>query len=145
VRSVDRAVAEIKQRESALSAEALGEFKGASSGPNWTCMESCRRSRRPGSGNLRHRRSVARQYIDNYVGLDDGILDCVLEIKGSHKIGKYLPGTLIPVVDESRLLTIRPTLRCFLSWHIADELIEKLRNRGYRAAFLIPLPEPRIV
>ena len=28
----------------------------------------------------------------NYVGLDDGILDCVVEIKGSHKIGKYLRG-----------------------------------------------------
>ena len=28
----------------------------------------------------------------NYVGLDDGILDCVLEIKGSYKIGKYIPG-----------------------------------------------------
>jgi len=27
----------------------------------------------------------------NYVGLDDGILDCVLEIKGSYKIGKYIP------------------------------------------------------
>ena len=38
----------------------------------------------------------------NYVGLDDGILDCVLEIKGSYKIGKYMPGTMIPVVDEAR-------------------------------------------
>src|SRR4029077_13748067 len=36
----------------------------------------------------------------NYVGLDDGILDCVLEIKGSYKIGKYIPGTIIPVVEE---------------------------------------------
>ena len=38
----------------------------------------------------------------NYVGLDDGILDCVLEIRGSYKIGKYVPGTMIPVVDESQ-------------------------------------------
>ena len=39
----------------------------------------------------------------NYVGLDDGILDCVLEIKGSYKIGKYIPGTVIPVLDEAKL------------------------------------------
>src|SRR5581483_11352883 len=30
----------------------------------------------------------------SYVGLDDGILDAVLETKGSHKVGKYMPGTL---------------------------------------------------
>ena len=81
----------------------------------------------------------------NYVGLDDGILDCVLEIKGSRKIGKYLPGTLIPVVDESRLFDDPPDYALLLSWHIADELIGKLRSQGYRGGFLIPLPDPRIV
>ena len=28
----------------------------------------------------------------NYVGIDDGILDCVVEIKGSYKIGKICSG-----------------------------------------------------
>ena len=28
----------------------------------------------------------------NYVGLDESMLDCVLEIAGSYKIGKYMPG-----------------------------------------------------
>jgi hypothetical protein len=31
------------------------------------------------------------------------------------------------------------------SWHIADELIPKLRARGFKGRFLIPLPEPRLV
>ena len=34
----------------------------------------------------------------NYVGLDDGLLDCVLEISSSHKLDKYIPGTRIPVL-----------------------------------------------
>ena len=38
----------------------------------------------------------------NYVGLDREIVDCVVEVKGSYKVGKYMPGTLIPVVDEAR-------------------------------------------
>jgi len=33
----------------------------------------------------------------NYVGLDNGILVCFLEIKGSYRIGKYIPGTIIKV------------------------------------------------
>jgi len=81
----------------------------------------------------------------NYVGLDDGILDCVLEIKGSLKIGKYMPGTLIPVLEESRLYEDQPEYVLLLSWHIADELIPKLRQKGYQGRYICPLPEPRIV
>jgi C-methyltransferase C-terminal domain/Methyltransferase domain/Putative zinc binding domain len=80
----------------------------------------------------------------NYVGLDDGILDCVLEIKGSYKIGKYIPGTLIPVLDESRLFEEQPEYALLLSWHIADELMPKLSARGFRGKFIIPLPHPHV-
>jgi hypothetical protein len=81
----------------------------------------------------------------NYVGLDDGILDCVLEIRGSYKIGKYIPGTLIPVQEESRLFDDQPEYALLLSWHIGDELMPKLSARGFKGKFIIPLPEPRIV
>jgi alkanesulfonate monooxygenase SsuD/methylene tetrahydromethanopterin reductase-like flavin-dependent oxidoreductase (luciferase family) len=81
----------------------------------------------------------------NYVGLDEGIVDCVLEIKGSYKIGKYVPGTLIPVLDEERLFQDQPDYALMLSWHIADELMPKLRQRGFRGGFIVPLPDPRII
>lgn len=81
----------------------------------------------------------------NYVGLDDGILECVLEISGSYKIGKYMPGTVIPVLDESRLFQDQPEYAMLLSWHIADELIPKLRARGFKGKFIVPLPVPRLV
>jgi C-methyltransferase C-terminal domain/Methyltransferase domain/Putative zinc binding domain len=81
----------------------------------------------------------------NYVGLDDGIIDCVLEIKGSYKIGKYIPGTLIPVLEEERLFEDQPGYALLLSWHIADELIPKLKARGFRGDFIVPLPRPHIV
>ena len=80
-----------------------------------------------------------------YVGLDDGILDCVLEMKGSLKIGKYMPGTLIPVLEESVLYKEQPEYVLLLSWHIADELIPKLREKGYKGKYIIPLPTPKIV
>lgn len=81
----------------------------------------------------------------NYVGLDDQIVDCILEIRGSHKIGKYLPGTLIPVVDEERLFRDQPEHALLFSWHIADELTAKLTQLGFRGDYIVPLPEPRIV
>ncbi len=81
----------------------------------------------------------------NYVGLDDGIIDMVLEVKGSYKTGKYLPGTLIPVEDEARLYNDQPEYALLFSWHIADELIPKLKAKGFRGRFIVPLPEPKIV
>lgn len=80
----------------------------------------------------------------NYVGLDNGILDCVLEIKGSYKIDKYIPGTIIPVVEEERLFSDQPEYALLLSWHIADELIPKLTARGFKGRYIIPLPTPRV-
>jgi hypothetical protein len=81
----------------------------------------------------------------NYVGIDAGVMDCVLEIDGSHKIGKYMPGTLIPVLEESKLFEDQPEYAMLLSWHIAEELMPKLRQRGFKGKFILPLPEPRIV
>src|SRR5258708_27064606 len=44
----------------------------------------------------------------NYVGLDEGLIEYVCEIPGSLKIGKCMPGTQIPVVDEARLYSNQP-------------------------------------
>ena len=79
----------------------------------------------------------------NYVGLDEGLIDYVCEIQGSLKIGKYMPGTRIPVVDEARLFEEQPDCALILSWHIADELARKLKAKGFRGKLITPLPEPR--
>ena len=39
----------------------------------------------------------------NYVGLDENIIDCVLEIDGSYKIGNYIPGKKTPILSEKKL------------------------------------------
>ncbi len=81
----------------------------------------------------------------NYVGLDDALIDYVCEIAGSLKIGKCMPGTSIPVVDEDRLFADQPDCAIIFSWHIADELAPKLRARGYRGELITPLPVPRLL
>lgn len=80
-----------------------------------------------------------------HVGLDEAIVSCVLEVPGSRKIGRYMPGTRIPVLNEAHLYDDQPDWALLLSWHLAEELIPKLRSNGYRGGFIIPLPEPRVV
>jgi hypothetical protein len=81
----------------------------------------------------------------NYVGLDEQGLDTVVEVKNSLKVGKYMPGTIIPVIEESALFEKQPDYAMLLSWHIADELMPKLREKGFKGKFIVPLPTPRIV
>ncbi|HEY7229962.1 MAG TPA: class I SAM-dependent methyltransferase [Pseudolabrys sp.] len=81
----------------------------------------------------------------NYVGLDEGVIDYVCEIAGSLKIGKYMPGTQIPVVEEARLFAEQPDCAVIFSWHIAGELAPKLRAKGFRGKIITPLPEPRML
>jgi len=81
----------------------------------------------------------------NYVGLDDGLIDCVLEVSTSHKLNKYIPGTRIPVLDEQKLYDDQPEYALLLSWHIADDLIAILRKNGFKGKFIVPLPEPKIL
>ena len=81
----------------------------------------------------------------NYVGLDEGIVDYVCEVPGSLKIGKCMPGTRIPVVDEARLFADQPDCAVIFSWHIADELAPKLKSKGFRGQLITPLPVPRVL
>jgi SAM-dependent methyltransferase len=145
IRPIDPAVTEINRQESALSLEALQAFKRRVVRSKLDLYGLLRGIKAEGGRVYGIGAPSRASTLINYVGLDDGILDCVLEIKGSQKIGKYLPGTLIPVVDESRLFENPPDYALLLSWHIADELISKLRDRGYKGRFLVPLPDPRVV
>ncbi len=81
----------------------------------------------------------------NYLGLDADLLEKVVEIPGSPKIGHYVPGTMIPVVDEEALFREKPDYTLLLSWHLADELIPKLRQKGFFGKFVIPLPEVKVI
>lgn len=77
--------------------------------------------------------------VINYCGLDHTLLDYVCEIDGSLKIGKYMPGTMIPVVNESVLYQDQPDYALIFSWHIADEIKAALRAKGYRGEFILPI------
>ena len=83
----------------------------------------------------------------NYTGIDEDIIDCIFEIPGSYKIGSFLPGTRIPVLSEDNLFINakkKPDYLLLFSWHIKDELIKNLRNKGFKGKFIIPLPKPSI-
>jgi len=81
----------------------------------------------------------------NFVGLDETIVECVCEIKGSHKINHYLPGTRIPILPEEIIFKKKPDYLLILSWHISKEIINNLKRRGFKGKFIVPLPKVKIL
>jgi len=80
----------------------------------------------------------------NYLGLDQDIINCVLEINGSYKIGHYITKTKIPILNENILKKEKPDYLMLFSWHIKNELKKNLKKKGFKGKFIIPLPVPKI-
>ena len=72
------------------------------------------------------------------MGLNEDLVDCILEIKGSYKIGKYMPGTNIPIVDEKIIKLKQPDYLILFSWHISKSLIKNFRKLGFKGKFILP-------
>ncbi|MBI5140475.1 MAG: methyltransferase domain-containing protein [Candidatus Vogelbacteria bacterium] len=81
----------------------------------------------------------------NYYGLDKTLLPYVAQLPGSEKVGKYLPGTHIPVVDNSIILREQPDYVVILAWHYGDYIMKNWRSKGLKSKFVLPLPKFRIV
>ena len=79
--------------------------------------------------------------VVQYCGLTADDIAAVCEVPTSDKLGHYMPGTEIPVVDEARLIEDQPETAILFSWHVAKHIIPKLRDRGYRGDIIIPLPQ----
>jgi len=81
----------------------------------------------------------------NYSRIGTETLDFVSE-KSTLKIGRFTPGTHIPVVSDEELIEQSPDYALLLAWNFASEIMENLKefkNKGGK--FIIPIPNPRVI
>ena len=83
--------------------------------------------------------------VMNYCGIGPDYLDYTAEQATSLKVGLFTPGTHVPVVDEQRLFDDQPEYALVLAWHLGETIPRKLRSKGLRSKFIMPLPDPVIL
>ncbi len=81
----------------------------------------------------------------NYYGVDSDLLPYLAEQPTSLKLGMYLPGKHIPVVNNQRLIDEQPDYVVLLAWHYAKPIMKQLKARGLKSDFVLPLPDFEIV
>lgn len=80
----------------------------------------------------------------NYYGIGSDLVECLTEVN-PFKIGRYTPGTHIPIVDE-QAIEQQPDYYLILSWNFLDFFIEKYSH--YLKAggkFIVPHPSVQII
>lgn len=81
----------------------------------------------------------------NYSRIGTETLDFVSE-KSTLKIGRFTPGTHIPVVSDEELIEQAPDYALLLAWNFANEIMENLKEfKNNGGKFIIPIPYPRVV
>ena len=81
----------------------------------------------------------------NYYGVDTDLIPYIAEQPTSLKLGMFLPGKLIPVINNEILVKEQPDYVILLAWHYAEPIMEQLKIRGLKSNFIIPLPDLNIV
>lgn len=77
--------------------------------------------------------------VCNYCRLGPETIEYVTEVNPL-RIGYYLPGVHIPIVEEERMFADAPPpdAAVLFAWNYSDEIIPKLRRRGYEGEFIRP-------
>lgn len=75
--------------------------------------------------------------ICNYCRLGPERIKYVTEVNPL-RIGKFLPGVHLPIVDEESMFADHPDAGILFAWNYYDEIVPKLRRRGFDGEVLLP-------
>jgi hypothetical protein len=80
-----------------------------------------------------------------YCGIDTDLMPYIAEQSTSLKLGLFMPGTHIPIVDEKQMFEEQPDYAVMLSWHYWEPIVKKLRAKGLRSRIVLPLPAVKVL
>lgn len=80
----------------------------------------------------------------NQAPWDGPLPECIGDVN-PEKIGKFAPGSGIPVVSEEVLLGENPKYIVLLAWNWKAESMKRLRDLGYKGAFVVAVPDLEVI
>lgn len=76
----------------------------------------------------------------NYSGVRKDLLPFVVD-RNPAKVGRYLPGSLIPICDEIELGIQKPDRILILPWNLREEIVSQLKyTKEWGAVFFVAVP-----
>lgn len=76
-----------------------------------------------------------------YTGVGVHLMPYIAEQPTSLKLGMFVPGVHIPIVEDAVLLKDQPDYVVLLAWHYGRPIGRLLREMGLKSTLVMPLPE----
>ena len=80
----------------------------------------------------------------NYANVNTDLIDFICD-DTSEKIGKYSPGTGIPIVSMHELARKQPDYLLIGAWNFETALMKRAKESGYKNKFIVPIPEFKVI
>lgn len=78
----------------------------------------------------------------NYFGVSNSFIHSIVD-ETEDKIGKFTPGSVIPIVGFDKFAEEKPDYILLLAWNFKEEMMEKTRDIG--AKYIVPIPELEVI
>jgi SAM-dependent methyltransferase len=142
--SIDPSVASlllIEAAEGLLSVDRYCSFQNRAEEVKNGLLEFLLRTRAEGKLVAGYGAAAKGNTLLNFAGVRGDLLGFVVD-KNPAKVGKYLPGSRIPIVSEERLKEARPDYILVLPWNLKLEIMEQLQYvRGWGGLFVTAVPK----
>jgi hypothetical protein len=80
----------------------------------------------------------------NLAGVKEDLLRFVVD-RNPNKVGKFLPGSRIPIVEERMLSVTKPDFVVILPWNLQSEIESQLEYvRKWSGKLVVAVPELRV-
>lgn len=140
----DDSVAELKQRELKLGVRGpnfYANFRSAAVQMKSDFLSFLVSEKRRGSVIAGYGAAAKGNTLLNFAGVKSDLITIVAD-RNPAKIGKYLPGSRIPVVSEEALHQLRPNIVVIFPWNLKAEIEKQLSYvRKWDGKFVVAVPE----
>jgi SAM-dependent methyltransferase len=81
----------------------------------------------------------------SFFGIDTTLVDYIADMN-PFKVGRFMGGNELPIVDPKRILEDQPDVLLILAWNFAEEIMsQQAEYRARGGAFIVPIPELRYI
>jgi hypothetical protein len=81
----------------------------------------------------------------NYCGIRHDLITFVVDAS-PHKQGKFLPGSHIPIVNETKIREAKPDYIIIFPWNIKEEIVNQLQYvKEWGGKFVVAIPQIEII
>ena len=145
-RAVDASVDTLRAEEQALGCDKLETYRSFA-GRVWQIgeelMSLLQQDRAAGKRLQAFGAPAKGATLLNSFKISPEIIECAVEVNPM-KIGKYIPGCRIPIVDEAR--TEPPAAYLLLAWNFLREFLARKKNYIEAGGeFIVPIPRPLVI